>query len=123
MAHVIGSCEVTSLRFAIDILISIPIGIASANQGSEGAPYVIVGETGFGQRKQIRELTLPPRSLEVQRLVLLFRVRTAALRIHCVEPPIILRLAIFITLSSILYEAPATGFTVLISLPSGRITR
>ena len=64
--YVIRSHVVTSLGFAIDIL----IGIASANQGSEGAPYVIVGETGFGKGKQIRELTLPPRSLEVQRLVL-----------------------------------------------------
>ena len=33
------------------------------------------------------------------------------LRIYCVEPSITLRLAIFITLSSTLYEALATGFT------------
>ena len=96
--------------FAIDILIS----IASANQNSENALYVIVDKTNFWQRKQIRKLTLFFRSFKFESSEISsisFMYILLKLWIYYIELSITLCLAIFITLSSTLYEALAMGFT------------
>ena len=47
MTHVIGSCEVMSSEFVINILIDILISIISVNQSNESVLYVIVDKTNF----------------------------------------------------------------------------